>query len=180
MEPRLFDIKDKIAIPTEHCYTVAAFKNVIDEFGENSGKIFALCHYMYSLNEKTNPFANIPEPEKEEVIVRQICPELDTDNQIVREALEMTAKLYETTIQRLFKGWKINIDKLGIYLQKAEWIDGKEGNMSQILALAKGYRDLRDAYNQAYKEYQEEQGIETTRGGARLAYDEDDTDDIET
>lgn len=179
MEPNLFDIKDGSVIPTAHCYTIAAYKNVIDEFGPNAGKIFAFCHYMYSLNEKTNPFALLPESEKEEVVTRQICPELDTESPVVREALETTAKLYETPMQRLFKGWKINVDNLGTYLQHTQWMDGKDGNITQILAVAKGYTGLREAYRQAYREYQEEQGNDMARGGVSLAYDEDDHDDIE-
>lgn len=179
MEPVLFDIASGVVTPTEHCYTIAVYKNVIDEFGGNAGKIFAFLHYMCSLNEKTNPFALIPEPEKEEIIIRQICPELDTDGQVVREALEMTKKLYESSTYTLFKGFKMLIDRLGAYLQKTEWTDGKDGNMSQLVNAAKSYPALRDAYKQAYKEYQEEQGINQVRGGGQMAYDEDDEDDID-
>lgn len=181
MEPHLFDIKDGIAIPTEHCYTIAAYKSVIDEFGEgNSGKIFVLCHYLNSLNEKTNPFALLPEAEKEEVIIRQICPELDTDLPVVREAMELTAKTYDTSTHRMYMGIKMMVDKFAAFLKDTQVHGDKDGNVGQILAIAKAYPALREAQKLAYKEYQEEQGIETTRGGARLAYDEDDTDDIET
>lgn len=180
MEPRLFDIVNGVVTPTEHCYTIAAYKNVIDEFGENSGKIFAFCHYMCSLNEKTNPFALLPEAEKEEVITRQICPEIDTGHLVVREAWELTRQVYETTSYRLYKGFKMNQDKLGMLLQTTEWTTGKEGNILQLVAAAKAYPALREAYKQAYREYQEEQGNNQARGGADLAYDEDDDDDIDT
>ncbi len=180
MEPHLFDIRDGVVIPTEHCYTIAAYRSVIDEFGDNSGKIFAFCHYMCSLNEKTNPFALIPEAEKEEIVTRQICPELDTEHLIVREALDLTRKCYETTAFLLYQGFKVNQEKLAILLRTTEWSTGKEGNMTQLLAAAKAYPALREAYKQAYKEYQEEQGAGNAWGGADLAYDEDDDDDIDS
>lgn len=180
MEPNLFDIKDGLVIPTEHCYTIAAYKNVIDEFGDNAGKIFAFCHYMCSLNEKTNPFALLPEAEKEEVITRQICPELDTEGAVVREALEHTTRLYETSTQRLFKGFKMMLDSLAQYLQTTPVTGGQEGNINQVVAAAKSYPAIREAYKAAYREYQDEQGNNSARGGAQLAYDEDDPDDIDT
>lgn len=180
MEPNLFDIQDEVVVPTAHCYTIAAYKNVIDEFGEHSGKIFAFCHYMYSLNEKTNPFALLLEEEKEEVITRQICPELDTDSPVVREAMELTKKNYETSTQRLFKGFKMMLDSMGIYLQNTPVTGGQDGNINQVVAAAKAYPALREAYKQAYREYQDEQGNTEARGGAKMAYDEDDPDDIET
>lgn len=179
MEPYLFDIKDGVVIPSEHCYTIAAYKNVIDEFGENSGKIFAFFHYMCSLNEKTNPFALIPEAEKEEIVTRQICPELDTEHAVVREALELTKKCYETTAFLLYQGFKVNQEKLAMLLRTAEWSTGKEGNMTQLLSASKAYPALREAYKQAYREYQEEQGNNQARGGADLAYDENDDDDLD-
>lgn len=180
MEPNLFDINNGVVTPTAHCYTIAAYKNVIDEFGENAGKIFAFCHYMYSLNEKRNPFALLPEAEKEEVITRQICPELDTESPVVREALELTKKTYETSTHRLFKGFKMMIDSMATYLQNTPVTGGQDGNIGQVVAAAKAYPALRESYRQAYKDHQEEQGTETVRGGAKLAYDEDDDDDIET
>lgn len=179
MEPALFDIKDGLVTPTEHCYTIAAFKNVIDEFGENAGKIFAFCHYMYSLNEKKNPFANLPEAEKEEVITRQLCPELDTDHPAVREAMELVQKTYDTSTHRAYKGFKMMLDNLGEYMQTHKITDGRDGNMTQLVNAAKSYPSLREAYRMSYRDYQEELGNETPRGGVDLAYDEDDLDDIE-
>lgn len=180
MEPSLFDIKDGNVVPTEHCYTIAAYKNVIDEYGPNAGKVFAFCHYMSSLNEKTNPFALLPEAEKEEVITRQICPELDTDSTIIKEALELTKKCYETTSYLLYQGFKINQERLATLLRTTEWNASKDGNMMQLIAAAKAYPALREAYKQTYREYQEEMGNNIGRGGADLAYDEDDADDINT
>lgn len=177
MEPYLFDIKDGVVVPTEHCYTIAAYKNVIDEFGENAGKIFAFCHYMYSLNEKRNPFALLPEAEKEEVITRQICPELDTESTVVREALELTGKLYETSAYRIFKGVKMQQDSLADYLKNMKWLDGKDGNILQNVAISKNIPVFREAYKQAYRDYQDEQGNTNVRGDVNLAYDEDDQDD---
>lgn len=181
MEPHLFDIENGVVTPTEHCYTIAAYKNVIDEFGPNAGKVFAFCHYMCSLNEKTNPFALLPEAEKEEVITRQILtPDIDTANPIIVEAWELTRQVYETTTYRLYQGFKVSQDKLGKFLREAEWSTGKEGSTQQLIAAQKAYPDLRAAFKQAYREYQEEQGNNQARGGADLAYDEDDDDDIDT
>jgi len=176
---RLFDIIGGVVTPTEHCYTIASLKNIMEEYGENAGKIMAYLHYMCSLNGQDNPFADLPEEEKQEVITRQICPEIDTDAVDIKDALEVVRKMHETATYTVYKGFKVMLEKLGRYLQVNELTTGMDGNLTQVVNAAKSYPALSQAFKEAYKEHLEEVQSEKVRGGVRLSYDEDDNDEIE-
>lgn len=177
---KLFNNQGGIFTLTEYAATINTFKNIQDEYGDNSPKIWAFLHYMKSLDKMTNPFFNIPEEEKEEIITRQICPEIDTDTVLIKDALELTEKCYTTAAFTVFKGFKMMMEKLGIYLQDNPLTTGQDGNMQQVIAAAKAYPSLNLAFKEAYKEYEEELGNDQAWGGANLAYDEGEDDDIDS
>lgn len=172
MPVRLFDIQERGIVPTEHCYSIGYLKDIIEEYGPNAGKIFAYYHYMWDLNPDTNPFADLPEEEKVEVIVRNICPEIDIDDPLIQEGLELVGKLYETPNYRIFKGFKIVMDKLAKELYYVNISLNKEdGNISQIKLANITYKELNEGYKEARAAYIEELGSIQARGGGKRSYD---------
>lgn len=169
---KLFDIHEGRIVPTEHCYAIGYLKDIIEDYGPNSGKIFAFFHYMWDLNEETNPFANVAEEEKVEVIVRAICPEIDIDDPLIQEGLELVGKLYETPNYRIFKGFKIVLEKLAKELYYVNISLNKEdGNISQIKMANMTYKELNEGYKEAKAAYIEELGSIQARGGGKRSYD---------
>lgn len=180
MQVKVFHIQGGVFTLTEYAVTINTFKSIQDEYGENSPKIWAFLHYMKSLDKMTNPFFNIPEIEKEEVVTREICPEIDTDAPSIKEALDLVERIYTTATYTIYKGFKMMMEKLGKYLQDNELVAGKDGNFDQILRAAKNYPDLNRSFKEAYKEYEEELGNGKAWGDTNLAYDEGSDDDIDT
>jgi len=180
MTPKLFDLVGGEIKPTEHCYTINSLRNVIDEYGDNAGKVFATIHYYLSLNPEDNPFAYLPEVGRWDQIIASICPELDLNNPIVEFAIEDARKAYETTLYKVFKSFKNLLDKLSVAIGDVNPNLSKDlGNMGQIKEAVKSYKELKAAYNDSFEEYMRSFDTVSGRGGTKTAYDADFDDDLD-
>ncbi len=161
MLAKIFNIKNNIAVPTEFSYTIGYLKDIIDEYGDNAGKIFCYLHYMCSMNPNDNPFCNIEEIKKKEVIVRTICPEIDVDNPLIEIALDLIKELYETPTYRIHLAFKKTIDKIANELNYVHISLLKEdGNVGEIQKSLKMYQDLKKEYKESYQELMQEMETE--------------------
>ncbi|NCD07173.1 MAG: hypothetical protein EOL97_13745 [Spirochaetia bacterium] len=168
---KLFDIKDRVVVPTEHCYTLKTLKTVMDTY-EDYMKAYLYLFYMSCPNPDLNPFFDTPELDKEELIFRELGEVSFTleDPEMI-EALEFTRKLYETPTFRLYNSIKNTIDKLADYLNDMVFTDGKDGNISQVITAISKFDALRSGYKGVYKDLMEEQKS-VVRGNSKVAYDQ--------
>lgn len=167
---KLFDVQNGVVIPTEHCYTLRALKDVMDEYPEDYLKIYMYLFYMCCPNPDLNPFFFTPDMEKENMIMDQIGAEFSTEDETVFKALQFCQKMYETPTSRAYKGIASMLDRLGRYMETTPITHGRDGNMNSIIAAAKNYEAIRQSFKGAYKDLQEEQSSRV-RGGQGLAYD---------
>ena len=93
---RLFDVQNGKVIPTEHCYTLEFLKDLMEEYPDTYMSIYQYLFYMSCPNPDLNPFFNLPEHEKEDIIVEQVGLEESTEDSKIRYSLDMCRKLYET------------------------------------------------------------------------------------
>jgi len=108
---RLFDLQNGQVIPTEHCYTIAYLKDIMDEYPEDYLSIYAFLFYMTCPNEDLNPYFNIKEEDKESVILQDIRANFTTEDPLVITALTNIKELFETPTSRAFRGIKIALDE---------------------------------------------------------------------
>lgn len=167
---KLFDVQNGKVVPTEHCYTLKALKDLMDNYPEDYLKIYQYLFYMTCPNPDLNPFFNTPERDKEHLIMRELDAEFSTEDEDVYTALKFCEKLYETPTSRAYEGMKKALDRIANYLSTTQITDGKDGNISQIRAVAKDFDSIRQSFKGVYKDLQEEQQSRV-RGGQGLAYD---------
>lgn len=168
---KLFDVQNEVVIPTEHCYTLKALKDIMDEYPEDYLKIYQYLFYMTCPNPDINPFFNVPEVDKEDQILYQIEAEFSTEDETIFIALEFCKRMYETPTSRAYEGIKKALDKIAKYMSNVTITDGKDGNINQVRAMAKDFDGIRQSFKGAYKDLQDEQQSKV-RGGQGLAYDE--------
>tara|TARA_R110002020_G_scaffold245343_2_gene459077 strand:- start:12485 stop:13003 length:519 start_codon:yes stop_codon:yes gene_type:complete len=168
---RLFDIENGKVIPSEHSHTLTFLKNIIDQYPDDYLNIYQYLFYMSCPNPEMNPFFNVPEHEKEDIIVEEIGLDISLDNDAITHALERCHKLYETPTHRAYMGIKIALDNMATYMSNTPITDGRDGNISQIRAVAKDFDAIRQSYKGAYNDMKQEQES-TVRGGQGLAYDQ--------
>ncbi len=171
MAIRLFDIENGIVKATEHCYTIDTFKKIIEEYPKDYTNIFAYFHYMCSLDERDNPFANVPEADKEAMILKEVGGKFTVEEDLVFKGLELTRKLYETTTYYSYLSIKIALEKLGRYLRTMNVVDGRDGNIGDILRTAEKYDNICRSFDARYKAFKEENSTQS-RGGQDISYDQ--------
>ena len=103
---KLFDIQNDKVVPTEHCYALPFLKTIMDEYPDNYLQIYQYVFYMTCPNPDMNPFFNLPEHEKEDIIIEEVQLEESPEDGKIRYALDMCKKLYETPTYRAYVGIK--------------------------------------------------------------------------
>jgi hypothetical protein len=168
---RLFDIQNGKVIPTEHCYTLNFLKDIMEEYPDTYMGIYLYLFYMSCPNPDLNPFFNLPEHEKEDIIIEEINLEESPEDPKIRYSLEMCKKLYETPTYRAYVGIKSMLDRLARYMETTAIEHGRDGNINSMVNAAAKFEQIRNSYKGAFSDMKEEQES-SVRGGAGLAYDQ--------
>ena len=168
---KLFDVQNNEVIPTEHCYALDFLKTIMDEYPETYLKVYKYLFYMTCPNPDMNPFFHLPENDKEEIIIEEVKLEESTEDGVIINALEKCMKMYETPTHRAYLGIKRALDNMATYMANTPITDGRDGNISQIRAVAKDFDAIRQSFKGAYKDLKDEQTT-SVRGGGGLAYDQ--------
>ena len=168
---RLFDIENGKVVPTEHSYTINYLRSIMDNYPENYLKVYLYLFYMSCPNDDLNPYFNVPNDDKEEMILRDIDADFMTDDPPIKRALDGIRDLYDTPTWRAYRGISTMLDRLGRYMENNQISHGRDGNMNSLLSAAKNYDAIRQSFKGAYKDLKEEQQSHV-RGGAGLAYDQ--------
>ena len=168
---RLFDVQNGKVIPTEHCYTLSFLKEIMEGYPEDHLKIYAYLFYMTCPSADLNPYFNINESDKEEIIYNDLEAEFSLEDDAIRYALEKCKKLYETPTSRAYAGIKIALDNMADAMSLTKPTFGRDGSATALLKIAKEFDAVRQSYKGVYKDLQDEQQTRT-RGGAGLAYDQ--------
>ncbi len=168
---KLFDIQNNEVIPSEHCYALEFLKVIMDEYPETYLQVYKYLFYMTCPNPDMNPFFHLPENDKEEIIIEEVGLEESTEDDYIVKALVKCQKMYETPTHRAYLGIKKALDNMATYMANTPITDGRDGNISQIRAVAKDFDAIRQSFKGAYKDLQDEQQT-SVRGGQGLAYDQ--------
>lgn len=168
---RLFDIQNGKVIPSEHCYTLKFLKDIMDKFPEDAVKIYTYLFYMTCPNPDMNPFFDVPDYDKEEIIIRECDIDFSLDEAEIAHALNMCKKLYETPTYRAYQGIKIALDNMATFMATEKPTSGRDGSATALLRIAERFDQVRQSFKGVYRDLQEEQQS-SVRGGQNLSYDQ--------
>lgn len=169
----LFSVKNGKATITDHCYTNSYFNKIIKLYGElDAVKIFTVFQYMSDLNPDTNPYANVSEIEKLEVVIRACASDLpitiDWNDELLEEGIEITRKLFETGAYRAYLAIKTLRDKLTDAIQSAQVSVYKEdGNIGELNKALSMYETINESTRKAFSEFEAENGAIQRKGGRK-------------
>ena len=168
---RLFDIQNGQVVPSEHCYTLKSLNDIIIEYPLEYMKIFAYIFYMTCPNPDLNPFFDVPETDKEELILAEVDADFSTDEQLISNAIKFCEKLYQTATYRAYMGMKSMVERLAKYMETTEIEHGRDGNITALINAAAKFDQIRQSFKATYRDLQDEQQSQV-RGGQNLAYDQ--------
>lgn len=133
---------------TDACYLIPQLKVILDRYEDYMPYIA----YCYLMSAPDSPFVNLPENEKQEVVIQDVAQNFgpfNFDDRDLKFAIEKLESLYESVVIRHYKALKILIDKFSAYMIDNEIVEGKDGNMSELLRIVKeaglnvrSYKDL--------------------------------------
>lgn len=158
-------------MPSEHCYTLSSLKAIMDNYGEEATKVYAYVFYTTCPNPDLNPFFDVPETDKEELILKEIDADFSTDDNLITEAIKLCKKLYETPTYRAYAGIKSMLDRLAKYMETTEIEHGRDGNITALVNAAAKFEAIRQSFKGTLRDLEEEQQSQV-RGGQSLAYDQ--------
>ena len=168
---KLFDIDNGVVVPTEHCYTLKALKDIMDNYPDSYLQIYLFLFYMSCPNPDMNPFFFTPEIDKEDLILKQLDADFSVDDKCINDGLIFCQRMYETPTSRAYKGIASMLDRLARYMETQSITDGRDGNINSIVSAAKNFDQIRSSFKGVYKDLQEEQSSKV-RGGIGMAYDQ--------
>jgi hypothetical protein len=169
---KLFDLENGVIKATEHCYTINWLHDIMVNYPDNYLKIYTYIFYMTCPNPELNPFFNMPDDDKEDLIIESIGLDVSTDDDLIVKAIEKCDILYTTPTLRAYNGIAKMLDNLSYYMGTANITAGRDGNINSLVAAAKNYDAIRASFKGAYKDLLEEQNKSSVRGGQNLAYDD--------
>ena len=161
---KLFDIQNSKVVLTEHCYTLPFLRKIMDEYPDNYMQVYQYIFYLSCPDPDLNPFFNLPEHEKEDIIIEEIGLEESPEDGKIRYALDMCKKMY-------YVGIKAMLDRLAKYMEVTPIEHGRDGNMNSMINAAAKFENIRQSYKGAFLDMKQEQES-SVRGGAGLAYDQ--------
>jgi hypothetical protein len=168
---KLFDIQNGTVVPTEHCHALKDLKIIMDCYPEDYNNVYAYLFYMTCPNPDLNPFFDIQDHEKEELIISQLAITFSLEDDVIIKAKQFCEVLYQTPTFRAYMGIKAMLDKLANYMGTNEITDGRDGNINSIVNAAAKFEAIRLSFRGAYKDLMEEQKS-SVRGGQNLGYDQ--------
>jgi hypothetical protein len=168
---KLFDIHNGKIVPSEHCYSLKSLKVIMELYPEDYVNVYAYLFYMTCPNPDLNPFFDVLENDKEELILSQLNVTFSTEDDAIIEAVELCKKLYETPTYRAYMGLKAMLDRLARYMETTQIEHGRDGNINSLVNAAAKFEAIRMSFKGAYKDLMEEQKSQV-RGGQQLSYDQ--------
>ena len=168
---KLFDIQNKKVIPSEHCYSIRTLKTIMDNYPDTYMSVYLYIFYMTCPDPDMNPFFNMIEHEKEEVIIEEISLEESPEDESIKNALKLCEDLYQTPTFRAYKGIKAMLDRLARYMETTSIEHGRDGNINYLVNAAAKFDQIRQSFKGAYNDMKDEQKSQV-RGGQGLAYDQ--------
>ena len=157
---RLFDVQNQTLVVTEHCYALPFLKKIMEKYPDTHMQVYQYVFYMTCPDPDINPFFNLPEHEKEDIIIEEINLEESPEDGPIRYAMDMCKK-----------GIKAMLDRLAKYMEVTAIEHGRDGNMNSMINAAAKFEQIRQSYKGAFLDMKQEQES-SVRGGAGLAYDQ--------
>jgi hypothetical protein len=167
----LFDIQNGKIVPTKHCEAMETLQVIKRNYPQDYLKIYLYFFYMSCYDSSENPYFNIEEIDKENLIMKQIKGTFLTDNEDIREGLKFVQKLYETPMVRAYLSMKVFIDKWSHLVYNANLSTGKEGNAQELFSMISKFDSIKVPYQGVLKDLLAEQKG-NARGNAHVPYDQ--------
>lgn len=165
----IFDVEGGKVKINDYCLTIPELKAVVEQY---DNAISALC-FLYYMYDPFSPYRNLPEEEREEVLLKDYPGDYTTEDEVIIEASEKLKSLYMTPTYRYYLDNKALLEKLGSFARTTQITSGRDGNHTSSLAQIKSVGNTIIEFKRLEKIVDEElQESKRIKGGRFKAYDQ--------
>lgn len=121
---KIFDILNGEVIISPEGLSIPAFKSIWDaDKSKSKGKAIDEIRYVAFLcDQMKSPYKDFPEYDKAKVIKQDVFGDPDWEpTEVVKSAVDIYLKMYETPVIRLLRASKSAVDKLAVYLENVDF-----------------------------------------------------------
>lgn len=161
----IFDISEGNIVVNQNCLLIPELKAIVDTY-ENYIPVLGYVHFTC---DPKSPYANLPDNEREEMILADYVADYSVDDEVVYKAVEKIKKLYETPSMRFLRDARGGLENLSQYLSKASVTEGKDSNLTGLISALKSISKINQEYKALEKDVEEELRV---RGQNLTGYDE--------
>lgn len=170
MIPEIFDIENGQVVINHNCLSIPELKAVNEKY-KNPIPAFNFLHF---LNSPKGPYCNVPEEDKEEVLLGDFPGEYTLEDDEMIKAINRLSSFLDTPTYRYYLDNKFLLEKLGKFARNATITSGRDGNLTalnaQIKSVGKTIMEFKILEKTVLQELEE--GRSRTRGDKRKAYDQ--------
>ncbi len=170
MIPEIFDVYNNQVVINVNCLTIPEFKDIMDTY-EDPIPAFSYLHFMFH---PKGPYCNVPEEDKEEVLLQDFPGEYTLEDPVMLAAIDKLQKLTMSPTYRYYMDQKILLEKLGKFGRTEGITAGKDGNLSALVSSMKSTGKTISEFKMLEKIVQQEldEHKARVRGDKRKAYDQ--------
>lgn len=170
MIPDIFDIENGNVIINHNCVSIPELKAVVAEYTDPIPALNFL-HFLYA---KKGPYCNVPEEDKEDVLLADFPGDYTTEDEVIIMARKKLEHLHMTPTYRYYLDNKILLEKIGKFGRDNSITAGKDGNLNALLSQVKSVGKTISEFKQLEKIAQDEidEHKSRVRGDKRKAYDQ--------
>lgn len=170
MLPEIFDIANGKVVINSNVLLIPELKAVKEAYGD---PIPALSFLYYRFDPR-GPYNNVPEEDKDDVILSDFPGEYTLEDEVILKAIEKLQYLHTTPTYRYYLDNKILLEKLGKFGRDTPISAGRDGNVNAMLSQIKNVGKTMSEFKQLEKIAKEEldEHKSRIRGDKRVAYDQ--------
>jgi len=170
MIPEIFDIENGQVVINHNCLSIPELKAINEKY-KNPIPAFNFLHF---LNSPKGPYCNVPEEDKEEVLLTDFPGEYTLEDSEMIKAIEKLETFLMTPSYRYYLDNKFLLEKLGRFARITPITSGKDGNLTALNAQARSTGKTLTEFKLMEKEISKEidEMKAKVRGQKRKAYDQ--------
>lgn len=169
MNANIFEVENGKVVINPEVLLIPELR-AVKEFYEDPIPPFAFLYHYYK---QDGAYCNIPEEEKEELILRDNPGDYTLEDDVLITARKKIALLTMTPTYRYYLDQKVLLEKLGAFSRTAAITAGKDGNINALSAQIRSTSKIINEFKNLEKIVQEEfKSSSKTKGNKKVAYDQ--------
>lgn len=170
MIPEIFDVFDGKVVINPTVLLIPHLKAIVDHY-EDPIPPLTFLKFLY---DPKGPYCNVPEEDKEEILLQDFPGEYTLEDEVMIKAMEKLDELHISPTYRYYLDNKYLLEKLGKFARNASITAGRDGNINALLSQVKSTGKTIQEFKQLEKVVQQEldEHKSRVRGDKRKAYDQ--------